>query len=518
MRKISLIVLFVLLMTELKAQYLANDSLSRVINSRVLAKISNFEACLKFNNAKKKAQFLEFFHNKEVLIANDVMPDNKLGTKVTPSVYIQLIQKYYADTSFYAVELKPYELSEITVEDEYATLSVYALKYVNSITRNNVLYIDTFNIKIDIVYLFNNQSVEINNISFVEKRQNYWQLYPQYKGWWRSKNLALDTILINGNIFPVNKYGYVQLNNVEPGKDMLFQPYKRPVFYKTYRYLSYIPIRKNKLDPKDKNITKINFWKWMAYADFRNHVIFNGESPVKLASDTNGIAIMNNGSFSNFVMLNITRRVKERGYFSFKVGAGADVFAYTSYLKSNVNTYAAVDPDGDPYLRINKITNLKERHNLTYLTVPIQLEKGFTFGKNSVYFNVAYHVMLNYSATYNQDADALYAGYYDYLFNLLIQENGVYDFGAYKFEIRNLPLSVNRLAMSYGYGLGYMRKISRKMYIDAALNYRKSIGYLFAENKLNLSDTYNALNSITNHNHQYILDFMNFSVGLSVKL
>jgi hypothetical protein len=227
---------------------------------------------------------------------------------------------------------------------------------------------------------------------------------------------------------------------------------------------------------------------------------------------------MNNGSFSNFVLLNLTRRVTEKGYFSVKMGAGVDVFAYTSFLKSNINTYPAVDPDGDPYLRINRITNLKERHNLTYLTLPFQLEKGFTFGKNSIFLNVAYYFMLRYSASYNQDADALYAGYYDYLFNLTIQENGVYDFGSYKFEIRNLPLTINSTAMAYGFGLGYSRQITRKMYIDAAFNYRKSIGFLFAENKLNLSDTYNGLNSITNQNHQYIIDFMNFSVGLSVKL
>lgn len=518
MRKIYLIVFFTFLMFELNAQYLANDSLARIINNKAISKLADFESCLKFNNSKKRKDFLSFFHSNQVLIVNDVMPDNKLHEKLNPLEYISRVQNYYADTGFKSISIKPYEISEITVEDEYASLSVYALKMVYSISKSTVEYIDTFNVKIDFVYLFKNENLVIRNIALVEKRLNYWQIYPQYKGWWRTKNLALDTILINGSIYPVSKYGYVQLNNIHNGKELLFQPYKRPVFYKSYRYLNYIPIRKNKLDSKDKNITKINFWKWMAYADFRNHVVFNGESPVKLASDTFGISIMNNGSFSNFVLLNLTRRVSERGYFSVKMGAGADVFAYTSYLKNNINTYPAVDPDGDPYLRINRIYNLKERHNLTYLTLPFQLEKGFTFGKNSIFINAAYYFMLRYSASYNQDADALYVGYYDYLFNLTIQENGVYDFGSYKFEIRNLPLTINSTAMAYGLGLGYCRQITRKMYLDAAFNYRKSIGFLFAENKLNLSDTYSVLNSITNQNHQYILDYLNFSVGLSVKL
>ncbi len=518
MRKIALIVFFSFNIINLKAQILANDSLSRLINNKVITKLSEFETCLKFNDIKKKKEFLSFFHNSNSPIANDIMPDNHMQEKVTPSEYIRLIQKYYTDSSFYKVIFKPYEISEISVEDEFASLSVYALKFVNSITKSSVPYVDSFNVKIDFVYLFNTQTVEINSISLVEKRFNYWQVYPQYKGLWKSQNLALDTVLINGKIFPVNKYGYVQLNDIEYQKELLFQPFKRPVFYKTLKYLEYIPIRKNKLDPKDKNITKANFWKWMMYADFRNHVVFNGESPIKLASDTFGISIMNNGSFSNFVSLNLTRRVSEKGSLSLKLGAGVDVFAYSSYLKNNINTYPAVDPDGDPYLRINRIYNLKETHNLTYLTLPFQVEKGFTFGKNTVFFNVAYYFMLRFSATYNQDADALYAGYYDYLFNLIIQENGVYDFGAYQFEIRNLPLTINSTAMSYGFGLGYSRQITRKMYVDAAFNYRKSIGYLFAENKLSLSNNNSYLNSITNLNHQYIIDFMNISIGLSIKI
>jgi hypothetical protein len=126
--------------------------------------------------------------------------------------------------------------------------------------------------------------------------------------------------------------------------------------------------------------------------------------------------------------------------------------------------------------------------------------------------------MLNYSASYNQDADALYAGYYDYLFNLTIQENGIYDFGSYKFEIRNSPLVVDPLVMSYGFGIGYKRQITRKTYFDIAVNYRKSIGTLFLESGLNLSDNSKAINTLNKLNHQYMVNFMNLGFGLSIKL
>ncbi len=518
MRKIALFVCISLCFFNLKAQHFTNDSLSRIINNKVIARLSEFETCLKFNSLKKKNEFTSFFHNTQIQIINDVIPDSQLKDKISPLEYINKIQQYYADTGFYMVSLKPYEISEITLEDEYASLSVYVFKIVHSITKSNMIYNDTLDLKIDFIYTFDKQSVQIRHISSNEKRLNYWQIYPQYKGLWKSKSLALDTILINGKIFPVNKYGYVQLNNVNYYQEFLFQPFKRPVFYKTLHYPKFIPIRKNKFDPKDKNITKVNFWKWMAYVDFRNHLVFNGESPIKLASDTFGISIMNNGSFSNFISLNLTRRVSEKGSFSVKLGVGYDIFTYSSYILNNVNTYPAVDPDGDPYLRINRVYNFKERHYLTYFTLPLQIEKGFTFGKNTFFINLAYYFMSSNTARYNQDAKAIYAGYYDYLFNLTIQENGVYDFGSYGFEVRNLPLSINSKARSYGYGIGYSRQINRKMYLDAGLNYRKSIGYLFAENKKNLSDNSKAISSVTNLNHQYIIDFMNFSVGISVKL
>ena len=118
MRKIYLFVFFTVLMFDLKAQYLANDSLSRVVNNKVLSKLADFESCLIFNNNIKRKEFLSFFHNSQVQIVNDIMLDNKLYEKITPLEYVAKLQQYYADTGFHMVSIKPYELSEITVEDE----------------------------------------------------------------------------------------------------------------------------------------------------------------------------------------------------------------------------------------------------------------------------------------------------------------------------------------------------------------------------------------------------------------
>lgn len=517
--KYSFLLLAIFFSKDVSSQTLANDSLSRVVGVGALDLINKYEFIIKFDSASKLVDFEKLFHLSKTKIFNDVMPDNKLNQKVTPFDYADLISRYYTDTSFKEVSIKPYELSSVSVEgNEFATISVNAYKYVNSITNVGIEYIDTFNIRFEIIYDLKVKSFAIYDISSVERRASYLQLYPQYRGFLNKTSMPNDTILVTGKIFPVNKNGYTMLKNINISHEFLFVPYHNQVFFKMFRVPDNIPFIRNKLDDKDKNIVKINFWKWMVFFDFKYNLIPNGVSPIKLESDTLGINIVNNGSYSNFIMMNLVRRVSTKGYFSFKTGAGIDLFTYNLNLANNINTYPSVDPDGDPYLRINRVYNIQEKHNLVYVSVPLVLEKGFTFGKNSVYVQAAYYLMMNYSALYNLDATATYAGFYDYLFNLTISENGVYDFGTYNFEIRNLPLIVNKMIMSYSVGLGYNRQLSRKVYFDLGFNYRKSNQYLFQENNKALSNNSKSINQIQNLNHRFGLDYFNVNFGVSIKL
>jgi hypothetical protein len=256
----------------------------------------------------------------------------------------------------------------------------------------------------------------------------------------------------------------------------------------------------------------------MVFVDFQYHFIPDGSSPIKTLNDTLGVNTMNQGSFSNFIMFNITRRVSNKGYWSVKFGGGADVFNYQLNLASQHSKYFAVDPDGDTYLRTNKVFNIRETHNLVYATAPFILQKGFTFGKNSVYIQAVYYLMLKYSSSYNMDANATYSGYYEELFGLTISENGIYDFGTYDFNLRGIPLLPKSMVSSYGIGIGYNRQLSRKVYFDCGLNYRTSNTYLFQEDPKRLSDSYLGLNSLTNLNHQLKVEYVNMNFGLSIKL
>jgi len=502
------------------AQIFANDSLSRIINARALDLLSKYESVIKFKSRADTTAYQNLFHNKKCLVFNDVMPENNLMQKVDVSTYGKLIRKHYSDTAFYNVTISPYELGPVTFEgDKIANLSILAQKKVHSITRNNLIYTDTFNIRFDIIADLSTNEYAINTIENIERRGSYLQVIPQYKGIFIQQKMPLDTIYANNKLYPVNKYGQVLLKDIYHSQVILFVPFHNQVLFKQYRVPENIPLFRNKLDiKKDRNIVKVKFWRWMTFADFQYHIIPNGASPIKVDKDTLGINPVNKGSFSNYLSLNIVRRVSTKGYFGIKIGAGADIFNYQLNLAQQINTYPAIDPDGDPYLRINKVYNIRETHNLVYLAAPISIEKGFTFGKNSVYIQAAYYFMKKYTSTYNLDANATYAGFYDYLFNLTISENGVYDFGTYDFKLRSIPLSPKKMFSTYSLGLGYKREISRRIYLDFGFNYRAGGGYLFEKDNKNLSDSSKGINSLVNLTHQFKVEYVNMNFGLSVKI
>lgn len=515
-----ILLLILIISAKANAQILASDSLSRIINVRALALISDYERIIYFKHLQDTSDFYNLFHNKKALVFNDVMPDNNLSQKINIFQYSKLIRKYYSDTSFLKIVVSPYEIGPVILENKSsAYVSIMALKKVNSMARNGLLYIDTFKVRFDIIVDLDSSLYKIQTIESVERRGEYLQVYPQTKGFRYKVNMPNDTIYANGKLYPINQYGYTMLKDVYKTHEYLFVPYHNEVLFKQYRIPDNIPFIRNKLDlKKDKNIVKINFWKWMTFADFQYHFIPNGASPIKPIGDTLGINPINNGSFSNYLTVNLVRRVNKKGYFSLKFGGGVDVFNYQLNLASQINTYPAVDPDGDPYLRINRVFNIKETHNIIYITAPLVLQKGFTFGKNSVYAQAAYYFMLNFSSVYNLDAQATYSGFYDYLFNLTISENGVYDFGTYDFKLRNLPLLAKPMLSTYSIGLGYNRQFSRWMYLDIGLNYRAGTDYMFTENKKTLSDSKNGINSLVNLTNQFKIEYVNMNIGLSIKI
>lgn len=514
------IVLFFVFASNANAQIFANDSVTRVVNIKALDLIAKYEKTILFKNKKQLEEFKSFFANPSTLLFNDIMPHNKLEERVNPENYITTLKTYYSENAFLSIDVSPYEIGAVTYEGtDLLNVSVFAKKMVASISKSGLNYTDTFNIRFDILYDFAENKLSFTNIASIERNGLYAQVFSRYRGVFHNLKLKSDTILVNNNQYLVDTNGYSLLKDVRYRNEYLFVPFQKQVLFDTYKFKADIPVFKNRLNlKKDKNIVKVNFWRWLVFADFQYTFIPNASAPIKIDDDKYGINAVNKGSFSNYFMFNIIRRVSPKGFFAVKFGLGADFFNYQLNLNSYVNSYAAIDPDGDPYLRINKVYNIQEKYNSIYLTAPFTIQKGFSFGKNSIYVQASYYLMSKYSSSYNLDAKATYSGFYDYLFNLTISENGVYDFGTYDFKLRALPTETKNSIKSYSVGLGYNRQLSRTIYFDIGLNYRTSTDYLFIENIKTLSESRNGINSLVNLNNKLRIDYVNLNFGLSIKI
>lgn len=514
------IVLFILFTSNSYSQIFANDSVTRVVNIKALNLITDYENAISFKTKANFENFKSLFNNSSTLIFNDIMPHNKLDERVNPSEYISILKKYYSSTSFIEVKVSPYEVGAVTHEGpDLLNVSVFAKKYVSSISLTGLYYIDTFNVRFDIIYDLAENRIVINDIASIERNGIYAQVFSRYRGLFYNYKLKSDTILVNDIQYALDTNGYTLLKDIYYRNEYLFVPLNKQVLFDTYKFKPNIPLFKNRLNlKKDKNIVKVNFWRWLVFADFQYTFIPSSTAPIKIDDDKYGINPVNTGTFSNYFMFNIIRRVSPKGFFALKFGFGADFFNYQLNLNSYINSYPSVDPDGDPYLRINKVYNIQERHNSIYLTAPLTIQKGFSFGKNSIYLQASYYLMSKYSSSYNMDAKATYSGYYDYLFNLTISENGVYDFGTYNFKLRALPTETNNFIKSYSLGIGYNRQLTRTIYFDFGLNYRTSSDYLFIENIKTLSESRNGINSLLNLNNKLRIDYVNLNFGLSIKI
>lgn len=134
--------------------------------------------------------------------------------------------------------------------------------------------------------------------------------------------------------------------------------------------------------------------------------------------------------------------------------------------------YDAVDPDGSPYLRRISISNLTE--DIVYHSADVSLAlryDHFVLKRVSVFGRFGIGASLNFLQKSNYAATAEYAGYYDWLFDVTINQNGIYDFGTYDLEGK---LSLNP-ATTIGFkalaGLGVQYFITNVWSLELGIQY-----------------------------------------------
>lgn len=188
-------------------------------------------------------------------------------------------------------------------------------------------------------------------------------------------------------------------------------------------------------------------------------------------------------------------------------------------LKANSykETYSDTDPDGGNYLRIIDLTSYNETIKRYAVRVPIAFRYDYFIRDNlSLYtklgVDVSYDIAQNAKAT----AEVQYSGYYDWLFNVTISQNGIYDFGAYNIEGFGKTIGINRLGIGVFVGLGLQYFIPKSSWsFDVAVLYGCEVYNKTSNpNGFHLTETYGnwksatyLLSSFYGHNIQFQLNF-----------
>lgn len=119
------------------------------------------------------------------------------------------------------------------------------------------------------------------------------------------------------------------------------------------------------------------------------------------------------------------------------------------------DNYNMVDPDGMEYERLVDIDNYKEEIGQHTWGVPIMAKYNHFLGDIfDVYAQLGVTLNVSRLKTLNAMGDAYYRGFYEELFNVTIDQNGVYDFGRYHLSVEDGDWQMNPFSMSFVSSIG----------------------------------------------------------------
>ena len=493
--------------------YAQNDKELRIkkIKLEILEKAEQYVKLSGVSNEDEKDEFYRLFDSINVLVPNDIMPDNNLKQKLTVTEYTDLIP-YYHSLSINA-SLRPYDVGNTLITDSgTAEFWVDAIKTISSYSKkNNNNYSDTFDIRIIFKVNFYTNQYNITDISLNKERGKYLLISVYNKGLLKKKSMSLDTILINNKKYLLNEAGQFLIKDFTP--EIELKPFEEIYFgnYKlTNKDLDFIINHK-----EFENNKEIYFRQSVFYIEpYISFNSFSGLSPVSSSY------IYQENKFSNSYGINIggVLSPNKKGYWHIITGIKNTNLNYINKINYLSESYNTSDANQVNYLRTNQVSNLQEEHQIQFTTIPILLEKGFNIKRNyCFYVQAGASIVISLKANRYTSSLTSYSGYYKDYYGITIKENGVYDYGNYNLNnSSNLTMVSNLVLMDLGMGIS--KKISKKTTFKLGIDYQKSFDNIFSESNKKLSTNKSELNSITQTNYSFTVNYLSLHIGLKYNL
>ena len=469
---------------------------------------------LPFNLKSDHEKLFKKFVNKSITIPNDFLLENRLNEKISITEYVKKYEFYYG---FYGPKFKYIikEFESFDFKDSVYNASLIAYKIFPSFygLDSKLSRYNTYNFKDDRCRnLEFNQDTIIQRIFLQGIIKNSKCLNKECLIVFPNKIKSCSNCLSNKNIFDfwdIKISGIENLNsldeyikvNIKTPKNVLERSLASITINnnnfsinKTDQNLSYNFINNNDIKiesslPKFKS-KSFNYTDLNKAPDFNKHCSLsrsiNFEIPNNFFTINFGYKFLNaDYNFTNKLNSTIQFNSLPSFYLSFNnnillkkpfilyygIGLESINFNLETSLSGHKDKYLSSDPDAFTYERKIDFINHEESLQNRYISIPISLgfntiinkKKSTILNGLELEIKLSFLTYFNYFSRLNTTALINYSGYYENLFGITIEENGVYDFGIYDFEIeKNNPKNNN---YSLNYSFGCLKKISKNIKI-----------------------------------------------------
>ncbi|MCQ2338333.1 MAG: hypothetical protein MJ001_05345 [Paludibacteraceae bacterium] len=180
--------------------------------------------------------------------------------------------------------------------------------------------------------------------------------------------------------------------------------------------------------------------------------------------------------------------------------------------------YSSVDPDGGMYERWVDVGDFNEKIKRVSAELPIAVRFDKMINKRASFF-ARLGVSVSYDLTQktNINANVKYSGYYDWLFDVVIDQNGIYDFGTFDDCRETLKKTAfDRLGVNVFAGIGFQHFLPKHFSLEYSLQYKNRIYNSREElGDKHLTDNVNDWNSSSYYFKSFNSQNLNFNIQLN---
>lgn len=214
--------------------------------------------------------------------------------------------------------------------------------------------------------------------------------------------------------------------------------------------------------------------------------------------------------------------------FIFNLGFSTSVYDFVFSANSDLfsELYNSTDPDGSNYSRLVTYYNYNETFNLNYFGIGPNVGLNYEVKRHNksnsthpflnLFLEYSFQNMICRKSISNRESLMSFSGLYEDFFNILISENGIYDFGEFQVQKQNIEeKKINNLLHSLSIGFKVYPFSDKNLFISSSIDYNYLTKPLFLNTQnLRLSSNSNELNSFfTNTNSS---EFRYSSISLSL--